>query len=214
MQFYKFEPERRTPFAPKFEIVLLEDIVNADFTKLRDKILEREESIIKENEYESDWGTGLGKNSMTSRSSSYNLLFWEEAKDLKGIIKHYHDTIMTKMYLDKRDVYCQCWANVMRKGEKIKPHRHSHDEWTYLSGHICIQTNDTSTYYIHPYSREPFGSRNETNKITIFPSWMEHYTDRYRGGQQRITIAFDLYAKDAFDAKIIPEKKPHWVLLD
>jgi hypothetical protein len=214
MQFYKFEPNRRTPFAPKFEIILLEDIVNNNFTDLRNAILEREEKIIEDNEYESDWGTGLGKNSMTSRSSSYNLLCWDEATELKKVIKHYHDTIMTKMHLDKKDVYCQCWANVMRDGEKIKPHRHSHDEWTYLSGHLCIQTNNTSTYYIHPYSREPFGSRNETNKITIFPSWMEHYTDRYRGDQQRITIAFDLYTPDAFRAKIIPEKKPHWVLLD
>ena len=118
------------------------------------------------------------------------------------------------MSLDKRNVYCQCWANVMRNGEKIKLHRHSHDEWTYLSGHICIETNNTSTYYVHPYSKEPFGSRNENNKITIFPSWMEHYTDRYRGEKPRITIAFDLYSEDAFHIKIIPEKKTHWILLD
>jgi hypothetical protein len=54
---------------------------------------------------------------------------------------------------------------------------------------------------------------NEKNKITIFPSWMEHYTDRYRGDSPRITIAFDLYTEEAFHAKIIPEKKSHWVLL-
>ena len=76
MQFYKFEPNRKTPFAPKFEIILLEDIVNNNFADLKNAILEKEKKIVEENEYESDWGTGLGKNSMTSRSSSYNLLFW------------------------------------------------------------------------------------------------------------------------------------------
>ena len=213
MNFYRFEPERKTPFAPKFEIVLLEDIVDANFDNLRDAILTKEQKIISDNEYESDWGTGLGKQSMTSRSSSYNLLFWEEASELKRIIKKYHDGIMERMSLEKVNVYCQCWANVMRSGEKIKLHRHSHDEWTYLSGHVCIQTRDTSTYYVHPYSKEPFGSRNEKNKITIFPSWMEHYTDRYRGDSPRITVAFDLYTEEAFHAKIIPEKKSHWFLL-
>ena len=125
----------------------------------------------------------------------------------------YHDLIIEKLSLENEDVYCQCWANVMREGEKIKLHRHSHDEWTYLSGHICIQTNDTSTYYVHPYSKEPFGSVNEKNKITIFPSWMEHYTDRYHGDTPRITVAFDLYPKTGFHVKIDDKKKPHWVLL-
>jgi len=214
MNFYRYESEIKTPFAPKFEIILLEDIVQEDFTNLKNIILEREEKIISDNEFESDWGTGLGKKSLTSRSSNYNLLSWEESSGLKKVIKHYHDAIIEKMSLDKRNVYCQCWANVMRNGEKIKLHRHSHDEWTYLSGHICIETNNTSTYYVHPYSKEPFGSRNESNKITIFPSWMEHYTDRYRGEEPRITIAFDLYSEDAFHIKIIPEKKTHWILLD
>ena len=36
MNFYKFEPERKTPFAPKFEIVLMEDIVDVNFDNLRD----------------------------------------------------------------------------------------------------------------------------------------------------------------------------------
>ena len=101
MNFYKFEPERKTPFAPKFEIVLMEDIVDVDFDNLRDTILAKEHEIISENEYESDWGTGLGKQSMTSRSSSYNLLFWDEASKLKTTIKKYHDGIMERMSLKK-----------------------------------------------------------------------------------------------------------------
>ena len=213
MNFYRYESETRTPFAPKFEIVLLEDIVTENFTNLKDAILRKEKNIILENQYESDWGTGLGKKSLTSRSSNYNLLFWEESSGLKKTIKAYHDLIIEKMSLKNEDVYCQCWANVMREGEKIKLHRHSHDEWTYLSGHICVQTNDTSTYYVHPYSKEPFGSVNEKNKITIFPSWMEHYTDRYHGDTPRITVAFDLYPKTGFHVKIDDRKKPHWVLL-
>ena len=45
----------------------MEDIVDVNFDNLRDTILAKEHKIISENEYESDWGTGLGKQSMTSR---------------------------------------------------------------------------------------------------------------------------------------------------
>ena len=64
MNFYRYESEIKTPFAPKFEIILLEDIVQEDFTNLKNTILEREEKIISDNEFESDWGTGLGKKSL------------------------------------------------------------------------------------------------------------------------------------------------------
>ena len=99
MNFYRYESEIKTPFAPKFEIILLEDIVQENFTNLKNTILEREEKIISDNEFESDWGTGLGKKSLTSRSSNYNLLSWEESSGLKKVIKHYHDALIEKMSL-------------------------------------------------------------------------------------------------------------------
>ena len=55
MNFYRYESEIKTPFAPKFEIILLEDIVQENFTNLKNTILEREEKIISDNEFESDW---------------------------------------------------------------------------------------------------------------------------------------------------------------
>jgi len=213
MNFYNFEPDRKTIFSPKFQIIILEDIIQEDFSLLIQDILSNETKIIESNVYENDWGTGLGKNSLTSRSSNYNLLEWESSRSLKLIIKEYHDILLEKLNQKQTNVFCQCWANVMRKGEKIKPHRHSHDEWTYLSGHICLKTKNTKTYYVHPYSRESFGSDNIENKITLFPSWMEHYTDRYKDDGERITIAFDLYSEEAFNNKIIDNMKSHWIKL-
>ena len=52
MNFYKFEPERKTPFAPKFEIVLMADVVDVNFDNLRDAILAKEHKIISDHEYE------------------------------------------------------------------------------------------------------------------------------------------------------------------
>ena len=100
----------------------------------------------------------------------------------------------------------------MRKGEKIEPHRHGNDPYTYLSGHVCIKVDGTKTYYNKPYGGEPYGSENEVGKLTLFPSCIEHYTDRYEGDEQRVTIAFDILTQQGYD-NVKEEWKGHWIKL-
>ena len=87
----------------------------------------------------------------------------------------------------------------MKKGEKINPHLHDISPNCYLGGHICIQCNDTSTYYLNPLDQinEPstFKSKNEVGKITLFQQYITHYTDVHKSNKERITIAFDLTIK-------------------
>ena len=106
-------------------------------------------------------------------------------------------------------LYIQCWANVMRKGEKIKKHFHSINNYDYLSGHICIQTTNTNTYYLEPYHKERFILKNNPGNITLFPSWVEHFTDEVLDNNERITIAFDLRNSQSIK-DIYPNMRKHW----
>ena len=187
--------------------------------KLATFILKKEKNIINKTKKEfekinktgwQDGGTGLGVNSLTSRSPLYNLVEFKETKYLKKIIKNAHLDFMKELNLTYEDnLYIQCWANVMRNGEKIKKHFHSINNYDYLSGHICIQTTDTNTYYLEPYHKEKFILKNNPGNITLFPSWVEHFTDEVLDNKERITIAFDLRNTNSMQ-DIYPDMKQHW----
>jgi hypothetical protein len=91
------------------------------------------------------------------------------------------------------------WANVMRKNEKIDSHIHSVNSNSYLSGHVNIQVDNTSTFYVNPVNvlNEPtvVELKNKVGEITLFPSCMPHYTNKQTSDKERITIAFDLFCE-------------------
>ena len=47
-------------------------------------------------------------------------------------------------------------------------------------------------------------------KLTIFPSWVAHETDRVEKEQERITIAIDLLDHTCFMEDIYDDKKYRW----
>ena len=85
----------------------------------------------------------------------------------------------------------------MKENEYIKPHAHGWDSDTYLGGHFCVNCKNTSTYYINPINQlcdpETYKSLNKPGKLTLFQNFIPHYTDKHKGENKRITIAFDLY---------------------
>ena len=101
----------------------------------------------------------------------------------------------------------------MRKGDQIAVHSHGKDPYGYLSGHVCVQVTDTNTNYYNPYGGDPWKSHNEVGKITLFPNWVKHGTDKVIDDQERITIAFDIYTEDGYDKSIDAKMKPHWLKL-
>lgn len=208
----------QSPFAYNYEYIIGETFLkDINFKNLSKFILKKEKEIIKKYSPAkftgteiSDGYTGLGKNSLTSRFSKYNLLEFnnKEIKKIKNQIKELHNEFLKTVNVKHNfKIYIQCWANVMRKGEKIKPHIHNFGPYAYLGGHICVKTNDTSTYYINPVNQinEPqvFKSNNEIGKITFFQSYIPHYTDIYEGDEERITIAFDLFIMNKNNSKNI-----------
>ena len=194
-----------TPFAPQWDYIMYEGMLkNIDFTYIKNYILDREEEIlslpntVRENK-KTDGYTGLGYNSTTSRFDRFNVLSWEddEIQKLKQCIVDFHDAFLDALGFQKpNELYIQCWANIMRCGEEIKPHIHSVDPFTYLGGHVCVQCKDTATHYINPVNQindpEVYTSENEVGKITLFQNCIPHYTDVHKGKDERITIAFDL----------------------
>lgn len=232
MQIYNFvSPPKQTFFAPEWSYWLCEDqITDVDFSKIAKLILEKEREIIKSTEAEYiaqnselyqglktkkfDGYTGLGDKSLTSRSNLFNLLTWQdpEIEKLKRNIFRTYINFLDHFNAPRRKVWIQCWANVLRDGQEIKPHLHSVTPWTYLGGHICVQCNDTSTVYITPINQindpEVFESKNAVGRITLFQNNIPHYTTMHVGNSERITIAFDITVDEKFNGthmnKFIP----------
>ena len=173
-------------------------------------ILNLEKEIIKKCPPYSDGGTELGSDSLTSRFIHYNLLQMDETKFLKNIIREKHDDFLNTLKYEVDDnYYVQCWANVMRKGQQIKTHTHADNNYSYLSGHICVFTENTNTHYIAPYHNSQFSSKNMLGKMTLFPSWLNHYTDEVNT-DLRITIAFDIMEEESWNIDVIDDMKHHW----
>jgi len=207
-----FAREGATPFAPSWKYYIGEGHTDFDLYLLQKEVMSKEQEIIDKYEFVSDWGTKLGRDSLTSRSGDYNLLKFDNAAPLREAIRKVHDQLLETIELPKEDeLYAQAWANVMRKKQKIAPHVHNPTPTCYLSGHICVQVEDTHTYYTNPFTLEDWKSKNEEGKITIFPSWVQHSTDPVPNDRIRMTFAFDLMRKSEWEEFI--KKKHHWIKL-
>jgi hypothetical protein len=192
-------------FAPEWNYFLAEDFIEGiNFNDLAKFLITKKKQILKLPntiilDKISDGYTGLGKDSTTSRFSEYNVLTWKNKNiyKLKNSILSFHKKFLDffKLQLPK-ELYIQCWVNIMDKKEKINPHLHSITPDCYLGGHICIQVNNTSTYYVNPINQinepEIYKSENKIGKITLFQNNIPHYTDEHEFEEKRITIAFDL----------------------
>jgi hypothetical protein len=194
---------KQTPFAPEWNYHMFEKIINdVDFKDVENYLLNKEQEILKINPTEkdgkvSDGYTGLGAKSTTARYDKYNVLKWDNKniQKIKDNIVEFHNEILNYLKLPPvKELYVQCWVNIMRNNEVIKPHIHTVQPDCYLGGHICVKTNNTSTHYINPINQinDPvvFSSKNEIGKMTLFNNNIPHYTDKVK--DERITIAFDL----------------------
>ena len=207
----------KTIFAPEWNyfIFVKDALAEIDIDYVKTFLLENEDKIVSKYDYDYDWNTGLGEKSVTSRSNSYNLLDFLEMGFLKYSIRKAHDEFVNSIgkSVDEK-LYIQCWYNVMRKGNQIKSHSHWNSSYTYLGGHICIQQENTSTWYTNPITRESYEIKNEPGKITLFPNWLFHHTDMHQGEKERITIAFDIITETVFKEDIFDDMKHHWVEID
>lgn len=196
----------QTPFAPVWDYTIALSTCNdIDCASLSKLFLDKEREVknlpvsIDNNGKFTDGYTGLGKNSTTSRFQHYNILTWNhpEIHKLKqNIISNLIEYNKIQEINLPKNVYIICWYNVLRFGQKIKPHLHTTDPHCYLSGHFNIQVKNTSTVYMSPVNQlvEPdvISSKNVEGEMTIFPSYIIHYTTPHYSFKPRITVAFDI----------------------
>tara|TARA_A100000171_G_scaffold4694_1_gene3865 strand:- start:65 stop:778 length:714 start_codon:yes stop_codon:yes gene_type:complete len=185
------------------------DKLNFDQKKCVSFLLKKEKEIINKYPATQDGGTGLSSG-LTARYQFYNFLRFK-SHALKGLQKHITKNI--KMCIDKfnengknipiNDLWIMCWFNVLRKNEKIGQHKHRSlidAEKSFLSGHLTIQAESTSTYYLSVCENQGWSIENIPGELIIFPTYLPHYTDTTLSKSPRISVAFDVY-----DRKDIPE---------
>lgn len=196
-----FNRPNQSPFAAEWFYLLGESSIDIDYEKIAQIILKKEKEIIQKYppaQISVDAYTGLGDQSLTSRWQSFNLFKWEdeEIQKLKKEIYKKYLAFLEQTSNTRKKVWVQCWANVLRKGQDIKMHFHSLNELTYLSGHVTIQCDNTSTVYVNPYAcinhLDEYYQKNIPANLTFFPSYLPHYTTMHNGSKERISIAFDL----------------------
>lgn len=200
MQVLSFESKPKiSPFAPEWKFYMCEEqLEGIDWNHISQLILKKEKEIIANTPVGNDGYTGLGTESLTSRYKYFNVFAWEddEIQKLRSKIKETHDAFLKLFGISIQPVWIQCWANVMRQGQKIKTHVHTVGPDCYLGGHVTIQCNNTSTVYVNPINvlNDPMehNSINVPGKLTLFQNCIPHYTTTHYGKQERISIAFDL----------------------
>lgn len=217
---------KATPFAPEYHYVLGQSVIEGiDFDKIAKIVLNKEPTIIADtlDEYEKehqllgvtnsyfDGYTGLGNNSLTSRSNLFNVFHWkdDEIQKLYAELHKEYLNFLHELKVPRSKVWIQCWANVMRGGQSMAPHLHSVGPFCYLGGHITVQCNNTSTVYINPVNQlndpQELKVKNVVGHLTIFQECIPHYTTPHTGEKERITLAFDLlvdeHVKAVFNAK-------------
>ena len=215
-----------SPFAPYWFFHVGEYDTDINCSELKDYLLSKLDEVLSiqdESINDHAYGTKLGKNTTTARAGLYNIFSWDhpEINKLKGEIIKFH-SYYYKESLNRQDLptelWINGWMNFMSKGESIKKHAHGYLEWTYLSGHFTVESDDTQTVYVNPYEYLPestltndlksgkldpysfilYAADNNVGRMALFPSYIPHFTTEHSSDDYRITLAFDmsLYQKD------------------
>ena len=209
-----------TPYAPTWDFKIGYSTIPLRIDRLVATCLEKEKEILKlppslDQYYKpQDGGTGLGYNSTTSRFARFNVFDWDTIET--NLLKKYVRENVEQYNKDNgnetpQHLWVRCWVNIMRFGQKIKKHTHSTDSDCYLSSHFTVQCSNTATGYVNPLNRYLMEEENKAGQISIFPSFIPHYTTRNLSFKPRITIAMDivLYNRNVY----MPSEFQNWVLL-
>ena len=214
MKFKRFASQPPvSPYAPRWDFrvgtSICEDIDTDSLSKFllsKEKDVKKLSTSVRVDGASSDGYTGLGSKSTTAKFQSYNILTWDhlEIKKLKLNIAKSVIVYNNECGNKTPDIlWIQCWYNVLRFGQKIRPHQHSIYPNCYLSGHFNVQVNDTSTVYMSPINQlndpEVIDIKNKVGDMTLFPSYIFHYTTPHYSFKPRITIAFDLNLHKSYD---------------
>ena len=140
--------EKLSPFAPSWNFSIIEGVIeNVDFGHIAKLLLEKQDEILKIKP-QNDGMSGLGMKSITARHLDFNTFNFDdpELNKLKDNINTLHNVYLQILGLTeeipKTELWCKSWYNVMRKGQRIKPHLHDLAPDAYLGGNIVVQCDN------------------------------------------------------------------------
>jgi hypothetical protein len=163
-------------------ISIFEDrITNIDLDEIFSKIkLEADDPGNKGN---SKWEGGVtGSFSRNSKVLEQSGIFDEIIKRIQTITSTHFDY---KRY-DKMDYNYEVWWNYYKQGKFQEFHTHNVNV---LSGIVYLTDSDTGTCFCERGDR--YTVYPKKGKIVIFPSWLGHYVQPAKEGEERATIAFN-----------------------
>ena len=204
----------KSPFAPTWNYFIAEKLLSTiQCTRLKNYLLSKQQEVFAIKNNLDDCGTGLGNETTTARSGSYNIFTWDQPdinilkKEIASMCNNYHIRVTGKKILK---FGLAGWMNIMKKGDRIELHNHAFTNDSYLSGNFTVSSNDTKTVYNNPFSQYTkenvlvkmvedgiddqsyYSSKNIDGKLTLFPSYIPHFTTEHKSDSNRITLAFDL----------------------
>lgn len=206
---WKSEPPE-TPFADSYAYYLTDKKIFSeeeckewnDYLLLQEKVLKAKFSP----GLRGDGRTGLGPDAVTSRYQYFNLLEFDfpHVERLKTAIFEGMKTVLSVSGNSdwKEDLYAKSWFNVIRRGEGMQLHSHSHHSRTLYGFHVSINAKDTQTSYFHPSVLQvgpggvdfldAFHNPNRIGYLTLFPNNILHGVSPNQQETPRISIAGDV----------------------
>jgi len=218
MEIFKIKSNLpKTEYAPSWNISVGRTIWDDPdkINNIRSWLSENEERIMNRYPPFNDGGTGLGPNSITSRSGTYNLFdFSDELPELNDLLNFFRISYLDFIKQDfntPQELSIVCWFNMVKEHQQIKEHIHGSEPDGYLSGNMHLGNYHTCTYYRSPFT--PFGFipfPNVEGGLTLFPSYVPHKTDVYGNyDQPRFSIAFDLRLSEIWSKDHNGEQRLH-----
>jgi len=203
-----------TPFSPNYNYFIFENDIDdkVEINEILNHMLDREKELMKDDK-NIDKSNSEKKN-MTIRYKFFNEKIFK-MKYMINLIDVLRENIYnySKVLYEKvpEKLWVQIWCNILRKDQSIDIHQHDSSEHSYLSGNLCLQSNNTKTHYINPQNyfkkfNPEYSSENKKGRLTIFPSTIPHYTDSVKDNELRVSIAFDVIIESDMK-KILWENK-------
>jgi len=206
---WKSEPPE-TPFAEDYAHYLTDKKIfsEEECKEWNDYLLEQE--IILKKKFSpglrGDGRTGVGPEHVTSRYQYFNLLKFDFhlVERLKTEILEGMKTILSVSGNSdwKEPLYAKSWFNVLRGGEGMQLHSHSHHSRTLYGFHVSINAKETATSYFHPSVLQvgpngidfldAFHNQNRIGYLTLFPNNICHGVSPNQQETPRISIAGDV----------------------
>lgn len=140
---------------------------------------------------------------LIGKLTEYNIFKFQDPifRTLKETIKK---SLLNFLHDSKIVINCEFnpqitgWIIVMNELEYFNRHIHGSVVNNFVSGTLQMDVGESSTVYEMPYTIDLYERINTSGELTLFPSYLPHWTTPHSGSKQKISTAFDVYLNKSF----------------